>query len=109
MTEKSPNEAQGNSTRSHQPSSYRQEEQVTVSASLRPSRSLTVVACDSIQANGWPFVHSWWQVCNIPLGVLTSHNDLSLVTEKKTVKEKKNGLEPSIHAGFKPLEMIEWE
>lgn len=109
MTVKNPDEAQGNSTRSHLPSSYRQEEQVTVSASLRPSRCLAVVACDSIQANGWPFVHGRWQVCNIPLGVLTSHKDRPLVTVKKTVEEKKNGLKPSIHAGFKPLEMIEWE
>jgi hypothetical protein len=43
------------------------------------------------------------------LGVLTSLNALRIVTVKKTLKEKKNGLEPSIHAGFKPLEMIEWE
>jgi len=58
---------------------------------------------------GWLFVHTWWQVCNIPLGVLTSHNDLPLVTVEKTVNEKINGLKPSIHAGFKPSEMIEWE
>ena len=109
MTVKNPNEAQGNSTRSHLPSSYRQEEQATVSASLRPSQLLAVVAHDSLRANGWPFVHRRWQVCNIPLGVLTSHKDRPLVTVKKTVREKKNGLEPSIHAGSKPVEMIEWE
>jgi hypothetical protein len=61
MTVKNPDEAKGNSTRSHLPSNYRQEEQATMSVSLRPSRRPAVrrwLLAIRYKANGWPLMPS---------------------------------------------------